>query len=298
MQKITPLKSKAAFSLIELSIVILIIGIIIAGITQSSRLVRAFKLSTARTLTQSAPVTSIKDLVFWLDSTSESTIANQDGVTDLENNDTVSAWNNSSIVTLGKTSIVQATQADQPTYINNGLNGLPSVRFDPTNDTQRLSGVVQKGLNYAGTIFIVMNWTGTNAQGSTFISLGAVAGTETTLSDDGSSAIYNYSGSEVDRIDYTLNKNSPTIFVRTYNPVANVTNLHLNGVNAGSANATNTGAYDAGDNTLVIGNHATAPRTFGGDFGEVIIYDRPLKNEERKAIELYLSKKWGIKVTQ
>ncbi len=35
---------KKAFSLIELSIVILIIGILVAGVTQSSRLVLAMKL--------------------------------------------------------------------------------------------------------------------------------------------------------------------------------------------------------------------------------------------------------------
>ncbi|MFM2200490.1 MAG: hypothetical protein RL769_545, partial [Pseudomonadota bacterium] len=37
-----------AFSLIELSIVILIIGILVAGVTQSSRLVNQIRLSTAQ----------------------------------------------------------------------------------------------------------------------------------------------------------------------------------------------------------------------------------------------------------
>ena len=39
-----------AFSLIELSIVILIIGILVTGIVQSSRLVNQMKLQTARNL--------------------------------------------------------------------------------------------------------------------------------------------------------------------------------------------------------------------------------------------------------
>ena len=43
-----------AFSLIELSIVVLIIGILIAGITQGSRLVRQSRLVVARSLTQNA----------------------------------------------------------------------------------------------------------------------------------------------------------------------------------------------------------------------------------------------------
>ena len=34
-----------------------------------------------------------------------------------------------------------------------------------------------------------------------------------------------------------------------------------------------------------------------GDIAEIIIFDRALKAEDRKAIEQYLSKKWGIKLT-
>ena len=62
---------KKAFSLIELSVVVLIIGILIAGISQSSRLVRAMKLSTARSLTRSSDVNSIQNLTAWFDATAE-----------------------------------------------------------------------------------------------------------------------------------------------------------------------------------------------------------------------------------
>ena len=62
---------KKAFSLIELSVVVLIIGILIAGITQSSRLVRAMKLNTARSLTRSSDVNSIRNLTAWFDVTAE-----------------------------------------------------------------------------------------------------------------------------------------------------------------------------------------------------------------------------------
>ena len=66
------MKNKSsAFSLIELSIVILIIGVLIAGVTQASRLVRQSKITTAQTLTQSSPVNSLKGLVLWLEPTME-----------------------------------------------------------------------------------------------------------------------------------------------------------------------------------------------------------------------------------
>jgi len=66
---------KRAFSLIELSVVVLIIGILIAGITQSSRLVRAMKLNTARSLTRSSDVASIRNLTAWFDATAEGSLS-------------------------------------------------------------------------------------------------------------------------------------------------------------------------------------------------------------------------------
>ena len=50
-KQITKNKISKAFSLIELSIVILIIRILVAGVTQSSRLVTQFRLLSARNMT-------------------------------------------------------------------------------------------------------------------------------------------------------------------------------------------------------------------------------------------------------
>jgi len=67
--------SKRAFSLIELSIVVLIIGILISGITAGSRLVRDSKLKSAAQLTKASDVNSISDLVLWLEPTLENSFA-------------------------------------------------------------------------------------------------------------------------------------------------------------------------------------------------------------------------------
>lgn len=82
------MKRNSAFSLIELSIVILVIGILIAGITQSSRLVKQVRIRTAQTLTQSSPVNSIKDLAVWFEPTMESSFADSE----TQNNSTITNW--------------------------------------------------------------------------------------------------------------------------------------------------------------------------------------------------------------
>ncbi len=77
---------KKAFSLIELSVVVLIIGILIAGITQSSRLVRAMKLNTARSLTRSSDVNSIRNLTAWFDATAEGVFSSSCATTSTNTN--------------------------------------------------------------------------------------------------------------------------------------------------------------------------------------------------------------------
>ena len=63
---------KKAFSLIELSIVILIIGILVAGVTQSSRLVSRMKQISVRSMTLNSPISSIKDLYAWYETSLDS----------------------------------------------------------------------------------------------------------------------------------------------------------------------------------------------------------------------------------
>ena len=60
-----------AFSIIEISVAILVIGILVAGITQASRLVGESGLRVARNLTTNSWVASLDRLVFWYEPTLE-----------------------------------------------------------------------------------------------------------------------------------------------------------------------------------------------------------------------------------
>ena len=53
---------KKGFSLVEISIVLLIVGILISGITTYSRLVKQMKLSAVKHITAASPVPAIKGL--------------------------------------------------------------------------------------------------------------------------------------------------------------------------------------------------------------------------------------------
>ena len=136
------MKKNKAFSLVELSVVILIIGILIAGVTQSGRLIRQIKLSTARSLTSSSDVASIRDVTAWFEATTPGVFTDINGNTDIDDKSKLRAWRdvnpqksisdkpimkNGDIYSSGA---LTATNNTEPKYIISGINGLPSVYFD------------------------------------------------------------------------------------------------------------------------------------------------------------------------
>lgn len=132
---------KKAFSLIEISIVILIVGILIAGISKGIDMVYDMRLVTARALTDKSPVGSIENLELWLETTLENSLATGTAsFTDVKNpndSDPIGRWNDINPTLINpnnKNHAVQNTLSYQPLYIKDGINGLPALQFDGFDD--------------------------------------------------------------------------------------------------------------------------------------------------------------------
>ena len=291
--------SKKAFSLIELSIVILIIGILVAGVTSSSRLIKQFLLTSARNITQSSPVGTIKDLALWLDAVNEKAFDIQ-----ISEGSSISYWQDTNPMSSSQLRLIQNTASDQPTYTFNGISGLPSVRYNSAINTTRLLGT-NMSLSRESTIFLVLRWDFLNASinQSYLMSIGgdsAWASLESGIYNGSVSfTYYPYAAANGNNgYEATLNKDKNTILRRVYNPKINYSAIFLNGTLGQSGIASYSGNYDSSGNaTMYVGNHGSAPRTFGGLFGELIIYNRALSNDEIIDIERYLSRKWAIKLS-
>lgn len=294
-------KTNQAFSLIELSVVLLILGVLVAGVMTSSRMVDQFRKKSAQTLTQSSPVASIKNLVTWLESTSTASLDStvKDDGTVIANwydiNPQLSAKNN-------------AAPGTGPTYKNRCINDLPCLQFN--GSTQYLLSSLDNSTTFIGesttiTIFSVFSPTIINS------ALHWLIRTKGAYAEDDKSIFYGIhtdnkarynSGNDVDSDDVLdIGYTSSTLTAKQnyiHTVVDNNSTIvhYLNGV-------TTSTAADSGTKTLkvfAIGayhNGTAAAEFFGGNLGEIIIFDRALKAEERSSVEKYLSQKWGIKLS-
>lgn len=165
---------KHAFSLIELSIVILIIGILVAGVTQSSRLVKRMRIAFASHLTTNSDVNLINDLTMWLESVQDFAFAtgtnasfdfNSNVYNDVDrpsDQDRIGRWNDESMRnSSSKKSAIQNNLALQPKYVENGINNLPALYFDGSGQGVCMHAPVNidRAMMPNLTIFAVYRWT-------------------------------------------------------------------------------------------------------------------------------------------
>lgn len=299
-------KTNRAFSLIELSIVILIIGIIVAGVTQSSSLVRKFKLTTARSLTQGSPVHGTKDLILWLDATSETSFSSQnDGAL-------IATWNDVSSQSNTKINLIQPTDNLKPSYKENGINGLPSVLF--SGDFLAASNFPIASANYSA--FIVFSSSGNSSAPQDIITVGYDNDSDLNNSSAATGIMFeinpfNYvrvlyrsnpinSGGDSNTSSLAITPNNNQILSYVRNLSSGYERMWMN--NTIFLNTVPTKAFfEVSPLFITIGKLVDKDpggdvRFFFGQISEVIIFDRALSAEETDSIEGYLSKKYSIKL--
>lgn len=286
------LKNKTAFSLIELSIVILIVGIVVAGVTQSSRLISAFRTSSARSMTNSSPVASMRNIIAWFDTTSEKSFLESES----DNGLTISTWYDINPTGTVKNNATQSTSGYRPTYTTNCVNSLPCLRFGGTTDDDYFSydGTALASSDYSVIIVeqrrdskinnYFMGGIGVSSDNAN-LHLGYRNNTTITLAQHGNdlnATVTAYSAPRAAAHVFIFNSSVGKYY-------------YLNG-------GTATTKTDAGGLTGLtsyanasIGAMNTA--FFDGDICEVIIFNRAIKNEERTSILQYLGKKWGITIS-
>jgi len=277
-------KSSSAFTLIEVSAAIVIIGILIAGVMGANGLVKKSKIAAAQTLTKASPIAGITDNALWLESGVESSFKN----TETSTGDSVTAWydqknsvNKSSVVAVGT----------GPTY-SNTINYIHTVKFSGSA-TNYLQVLDASFLNNSDYTIIVLEKRQSSTAGY-FIGDSSVSTANQTLllgySADASIAHSQGTGNVYTSNISTYSSSSDTPRVFTF--ISDSTNGKKTYINVTLAAQSSDTTKLSNITTLAIGKGYT------GEIGEIAIFTRALKKDERQGIEDYLGKKWDSNINR
>jgi len=284
---------KKAFSLIELSISAIIIGILIAGIVSGKRLINQVAFRSAQSLTKSSSITSIPDLALWLEPTLDESITGTASGNNLSNNDSVSSWND---ISGNRINLTQGTSANQPKYVKTGINNLPSLQFDGTNDI--LSSTTAPLNNGVNQYTMIVVWRLPAAAGTKILaeqrSTNSANNTGAAMYDNFKFSGINNDTSAMGTIN--INTNYIGILVINNSDTNNVSG-YLNSNTKTTAASANQSALNLGADIFSVGG-STGGSTGGSLFAsayisEVIIFNRNLNPSEITLINNYLSKKYN-----
>jgi hypothetical protein len=199
----------------------------------------------------------------------------------------------------------QGTSAARPTYIASGLNGLPVVRFDGTDDRLAL-GASALGIlrNVAGaTVFIAVKYSSTTGNFPSFYASTNGAITSVRLSIRTSTTpTYQISGRRLDANSVetiSSNQATSTSSVIIHTARADYQNTLMQQYINGTLDGQKTDFQTAGNTSdtdsigILIGNNG-ASVFLNGDIAEIILYNRALNDSELAQVHRYLARKWGI----
>ena len=317
-----------AYSMIEMSLLILIIGILFAGAYQGFNIYNETHLSSSRTLTQNSITSRLQNLAFWYETSYENSFQNNEN----SNGKSISMWLDRNNQQLVKYNLYSAQKTDNkkfnyepttivattgPTYINNGVGGLPSLNFKNTNTSSNFLAM-DSNFKFGKddvTIFAVIKFK--NFENNAVIFDGICLKDSGASTDDDSQAInqckplfsakvnilgypnlsiQNNDGSSLkstSNTSFKIKKDVPYIF--TFERIFNKSiALYYNG-KLSSSTEENLGEIDF--LPLKIGRNAKDLNVNSEfDLSELIMIYGKLKNDHKFEIENYLSKKYSIKL--
>ena len=144
--------SRFGFSLIELAVVILVIGILMTGVSRGYSVIKSAQISNARGITSKSPVAQMSDLLAWYEtSLKESLNENQ-----VRKGAQITEWKdispNSVLTGTNKLTVAASTHI---AYFPSGINKIPSIDF--SGSTRLSFANFSQGSFSQVTIFIVFS---------------------------------------------------------------------------------------------------------------------------------------------
>ena len=289
-------KHKKAFSLIEISIVILVIGILIAGISQAIEMFSEASLKSARNLSKSSRISRIDDLSLWLDATSDKAFDKEK-----DDNSTISIWKDTNPKSTSSASSNSSSASLYPTYILSAISSLPAVRLKKTSSTVGNCVTIpnQSFINNSEDFTLYLIYSPKTLDNGIILEKNNATATNFPFSLELNSGFYKFS---VKNSSTTLsvlgakkaNINKPNL-IRLSRIKGSQIEIAINGVSSTQTDTLTSSTLNTTE--LAIGcRNGTSPTSFiSGDIGEIAFFDRNLSVKEKADIDEYFYKKWKMK---
>jgi len=289
--------NRLGFSLIELSIVILVIGILVVGITKGSRIINSSRLASAQSLTKASPVNSNNNVVLWLETTSEASFSAEEAA----DQSTVTNWFDikGSAIT-DPFNVTQTDVSKKPHYITNSTNGLPTLRFDG-GDTLEKTNVAGSTLSKAGnqvTIFVVQKYYTPAHKSSAIFWQSSTNINRINLHSvwqDGKIQ-FDFGGITTGRIQFQTSLSTfanRTNIITAFRRPNDTGGIRINGIEYISSSTFANILDTSPIKTFYVASMGSSNYQ-NSDINEIIIFRTALKDSEIQEIEQYLSVKWGV----
>lgn len=291
-------KTRLGFSLLELSVTLAAIGVIVIGITQGTIVVQKAKLRSARALTQNSPVNVISGVTLWLEPTLPQSLQNSALSYNVKDGDSIKNWYDINPSDMQFT----ATIGYAPTYKLNGIGGLPTLFFDAaSNATSGKALSISRNDNFETSTFTLFVVTQaleqTSDWGTVIMSRDGTAGDLKgyNIYKQNTNATWQFwtgYASSWNQTTATIEFNKPAIL--TAYRSSTQAKFYKNGGTPNTLSASYT--PNTSSSAFCIGYNCST-LYYDGYISEIIYFNRALSDNERKSVENYLSKKYGIVVT-
>ena len=285
--------TKKAFSLIELSVMIIIVSLLISGVIDGRSLIKDSRVYSARAVTFSSQIITIPKMVLWLESSVKDSFLTSQTIDGSQ----ITSWYNREPAKFLVKNNLTTTASDNVIYKESSINNIPSANMTEAGN-MNLTNFSNSALASSTIIVVFKPTTTVSATALNIIDSGDADNSTSSIAIKSNKVVLN-AGSLVETSTIT----NPASFTKSSNYILMV---YFNGasskvfvndiVEVGGSGA----SLDAGSNALnglTVGANKSGASGIAAEIAEVIVYGRVLKNSEKRDVMSYLSKKYKIAVS-
>jgi hypothetical protein len=217
------------------------------------------------------------DLELWLDASDISSVIK-------DSSGKVSQWADKSG---NGVNVTQPASASQPSFTASGLNNLPTLTFDGTNDYLTSSSL---DITQPYSVFLVAKTTGGSGRDYLFDGATSNNSHRSLIALNNSGTVRIWAGNSPGWANTSINTPSGYFTLAT---VFN-TSSGLVSINGTAATGLSTGSGSLQSGIRIGANYLASADYLGGNIAEILIVNGAFGTIDRQKIEGYLANKWGL----